>query len=525
MSDHVPTVAVVEAKGAWLSTAEVRAEFGFAQQNLYNWRKSCPPLGRPLRVEKGNNGFLSWRPDLEQIKKARDTPAVREFTDEAGEVWVTRHIAAVAPLRFGFTRLRRLASKPCRLLDADHPRPLRMREQYVYRRRQGFQRVLYFNRSDLATIRNNLDLGHVVSKTHGPGLTLGEVRKEFGVGQDYLESQGISSWREVRIIGRKVPAGTTAPITPRRLCTLRVYSAAKIKEALQRQPLLPSAADVADRQAEAEKFLRKRLAVGPERARVIVQEARQAGIADARLRAARLALGVKRYLAEVPKRGRLWHWCLPRDFEDMRERARCFVEREVKDSPANAIELRRKAAGIGISEAMLRWAKHALGLRSERWNWESPYWWCRTGQVPPAPAEKATAIGDAGPQTSAASKRTRATEEAAKERAAIPDVVHKIDVNNPDQVAESIASRLKPHFDRIVGVKQNDQAEEEPLTPSKQKMKFCYDQYLDFTKKLDTVVKEAKALFGDKAPKSRADVVTYASRWAKLIGKELPRRN
>jgi hypothetical protein len=99
-------------------------------------------------------------------------------------------------------------------------------------------------------------------------------------------------------------------------------------------------------------------------------------------------------------------------------------------------------------------------------------------------------------------------------------------VTTPDN---PVWARLHPDDIRELrapaGTNDDGHGDDVTLSASKRKQKYCYEQYLNLDKKLSIILREAKKVFKDKAPKSTADVITYAKRWAEHIGKELPRRN
>jgi hypothetical protein len=55
---------------------------------------------------------------------------------------------------------------------------------------------------------------------------------------------------------------------------------------------------------------------------------------------------------------------------------------------------------------------------------------------------------------------------------------------------------------------------------SRKKQRWCYEQYMDHTRKLSRIVQAGKKVFGRKAPKSEAEIYIYARRWAEY--KNLP---
>src|SRR5205823_4740190 len=62
-------------------------------------------------------------------------------------------------------------------------------------------------------------------------------------------------------------------------------------------------------------------------------------------------------------------------------------------------------------------------------------------------------------------------------------------------------------------------------SPSKQKQKWCYEQYMNHRKKLSQIVVAAQQVFGALAPKSEAEIIIYAQRWADYKSLPFSKRN
>jgi hypothetical protein len=370
----------------WLTATEALAEFGARPSHLEKWRRSCLVLGRPIRTKPSPRGFLYWRHDLAQVREARDNPPSPRYTDQAGQVWVSRQIATSPPYAFSFQRLTRwhLDKRGCPFLDVDRVRHLQAQRLPVYKPR-GFQLQWYFLEAELQEIRNNLRAGTVVSKVHGPGLTGAEAEQHFGFGRALLDAWSDRQGAGVRELGgRRLQSWHEARLSPHgHITRYRVYDLAQLREidATHRPPA--SKGNVAARHDAAEEFLREQLAGGPAPAKEVARQARARGISGERLKAARRALGVARSF-----QGRAWRWSLPGDQDGRRGQAVRVLRKILADGPKVAGEVRRVAAAVGVSEAFLRQAKHELGVTSRRRRLRDPWSWCLPGQEPAEAADR-----------------------------------------------------------------------------------------------------------------------------------------
>jgi hypothetical protein len=238
----------------------------------------------------------------------------------------------------------------------------------------------------------------VVSKVNGPGLTAAEVKERFGFGLFLLRAwsdptgagvpelggRKVRTWREVRILARKVPSSGVVWVPPRSTHKVRVYSPKDLQKIAGKRVDFRGKAAQALRRREATKFLRDLLGQGPILARQAVAQAREADITETCLRRVAKELGV--CYKRGGRAGGAGHWYFPRHGSAWLERAKTFLRQLLAQGPVKAEEGRRLAAEAGIGSRFLRAARQALKVRSIPSGRPKPgdvAYWCLPGQMPP----------------------------------------------------------------------------------------------------------------------------------------------
>jgi hypothetical protein len=190
----------------FFSVTKAANNFGLDRHSLVYWAvRVCPPLKRTIRTRPNGVGIEYAGNDLAIIRKAIDSSPGDEWSDAAGEVWISTKAAAAEQIGLTYQQLRHWHKHGCPVLDVDHPRSLRGRKLLVHDG-TGFKKQWYWCKKQLAEIRGNLAGGRVASKLHGPGVTADEVSVSFQVlyewsskGHQALGGKKLARWKEVRL--------------------------------------------------------------------------------------------------------------------------------------------------------------------------------------------------------------------------------------------------------------------------------------------------------------------------------------